>query len=297
MSEGSHEHDVYTYEPFTQHAFYEQVNRMLVRQAVSLLPILPADQTRTIVDLGCGTGAVTQMVVDALQARDLDATIIGVEPSADALGRAERALAGSGMEVRLFEGDAADLGRLTAAVDALFFCNAIHLVPDKDEVVTNVSQVLAPGSLFAFNSSFFNGAYAAGTEKLYRLWTVRAIQWLRREHPEVRLARDEKALAMQWLTPEEYEGLLQAHGLGTVHCTLDEVQMNLESFQDIGHYSLFIEGALPGVPLAAGAEALGHGATEAFEELGLTDIPRNWLQVVARSEDHVAGRNRAPSPA
>lgn len=283
MSEASDEQDVYTYEPFTQHAFYDQVNRVLVQQAVSLLPTPPAGQKRTIVDLGCGTGAVTQMVVEALQARDLDATIIGVEPSADALARAERTLAGSGMEVQLFEGDAADLGRLTDAVDALFFCNAIHLVPDKNEVVANVSQVLAPGGLFAFNSSFFTGAYAEGTEKFYRLWTVRAIQWLRREHPEARLSRDEKALAMQWLTPEEYEALLQTHGLDTVHSTFDEVQMNLESFQDIGHYSLFIEGALPGVPLPAGAEALGHGAAAAFEELGVSSIPRNWLQVVARS--------------
>lgn len=284
MSEADHEHNVYTYEPFTQHAFYEQVNRALVQQAVSLLPILPAGQTRTIVDLACGTGAVTKMVVDALQARDLDATIIGVEPSADALASAERALAGSGMDVRLVEGDAAELGTLTSAVDALFFCNAIHLVPDKNEVLAQVSQVLTPGGFLAFNSSFFTGAYAAGTEQFYRLWTVRAIQWLRRERPDVRLSRDEKP--MQWLTPEEYRGLLQAHGIDTVHCTLDEVQMNLESFQDIGHYSLFIEGALPGVPLAAGAEALGHGAAEAFEELGLTSIPRNWLQVVARSEDH-----------
>jgi hypothetical protein len=43
----------------------------------------------------------------------------------------------------------------------------------------------------------------------------------------------------------------------------------------------FIEGALPGVPLAAGAEALEHGAAGAFEELGLEYVPRNWLQVVA----------------
>lgn len=284
MSESSPGHDTYNYEPFTRHAFYDHVNRVLVQQAVSLLPA--AAQARTIVDLGCGTGAVTKMVVEALQARGLDATIIGVEPSADALARAEHALAGSEMEVRLFQGEAADLDTLTNAVDALFFCNAIHLAPDKSEVVANVSQILAPGGLFAFNSSFFTGAYAADTEKFYRLWTVRAIQWLRREHPELRLSRDEKALAMQWLTPEEYRELLQTHGLHTVHSTLDEVQMNLESFQDIGHYSLFIEGALPGVPLAAGAEALGHGASEAFTELELTSVPRNWLQVVSRREGH-----------
>jgi len=34
-------------------------------------------------------------------------------------------------------------------------------------------------------------------------------------------------------------------------------------------------------PLAAGADALAHGAAAAFDELGLDHVLRNWLQVVA----------------
>ncbi len=57
--------------------------------------------------------------------------------------------------------------------------------------------------------------------------------------------------------------------------------VTVDSYRDIGKYWLFIEGALPGVPLAIGAEALGISVYQAAEELGLTEIPRNWLQVVA----------------
>jgi ubiquinone/menaquinone biosynthesis C-methylase UbiE len=279
MIETSQEHEIFSYEPFTQHAFYKEINRNLVERAVGSLP---TGRPLTIVDLGSGTGAITQMVAEALHRRGMNATIIGVEPSADAIARAERRLAGSAMNVRFVQGDAADLARLGVSVDALFFCNAIHLVPDKNEAIQKIAEVLAPGGLFVFNSSFFTGAYAPGSETFYRLWTRRAIGWLRREHPEVKLSRDEKALAMQWLSQEEYTALLQKHGFDVLHCSLDEAHMDLHSWQDIGHYWLFIEGALPGAPLEAGAEALRQGSIEAFQELGLSYVPRNWLQIVAR---------------
>ena len=65
--------------------------------------------------------------------------------------------------------------------------------------------------------------------------------------------------------------------------------MTLRSFQDIGHYWQFIEGALPGAPLAVGAEALGYGAAEAFEELALDSVPRRWLQLLARAPGPAGG--------
>ena len=88
---------------------------------------------------------------------------------------------------------------------------------------------------------------------------VAPLRRLRRQHPEVRLARGQRAPAMDWLSPDGYVALVRRHGFDVAYCALDEVQMTLRSFQDIGHYWLFIEGALPGAPLAAGAEALEHG--------------------------------------
>jgi len=297
MTAGS-EHDVYSFEPFTRHRFYGDVNRALVEEGLRRLPS-PSAGSRTIVDLSCGTGAMTLMVIETLRRRGIDATIIAVEPSSDALARAESRVAGVGMGVRFVQGDASDLaGTLPGAVDALFFGNAIHLVDEKDELLRQIADVLAPGGVLAFNSAFFDGAYTPGSERYYRLWTVRAMRWLRREHPRVRLSREEKAAARQWLSQDEYEASLRRHGFDVLHSALDEVHMDLASFRDIGRYWLFIEGALPGTPLAAGAEALEHGAAEAFEELGLECVPRNWLQVVAShggaaSPEHAATNTRA----
>jgi ubiquinone/menaquinone biosynthesis C-methylase UbiE len=278
MTAGS-ERDTYSYEPFTRHPFYEAVNRALVEEGVRRL--VPPDRSLTIVDLSCGTGAMTLMVIEALTSRGLKARIVAAEPSSEALAQAERRLAGSGMDVRFVQGGVSDLAAtLEGAVDALFFGNAIHLVDDLDRVVEQIAGLLAPGGVFAFNSAFFEGAYVTGTEPYYRLWTLRALRWLRREHPQIRLSREVRMSARGWLSQEDYAGSLRRNGFDIARCALDLVRMDLSSFQDIGRYWLFIEGALPGVPLPAGADALAHGAAEAFEELGLDDVPRHWLQVV-----------------
>ena len=58
--------------------------------------------------------------------------------------------------------------------------------------------------------------------------------------------------------------------------------VTLKGIEDISEYSLFIEGALPGVPLEIGAEALKVGVRQAMEELSLRAVPRIWLQAIAR---------------
>ncbi len=129
--------------------------------------------------------------------------------------------------------------------------------------------MLAPGGFFACNSSFFDGAYAPGSERFYHLWIRKALMWLRRNHPEARPSRAEKALAMQWLTADQYVHLAEQHGLRVVEREMEVARMPLRAWQDIGRYWLFIVGALPGVPIPVGADALEHAAAEAFAELGI----------------------------
>ena len=88
-------------------------------------------------------------------------------------------------------------------------------------------------------------------------------------------------MAMQQLDREEYICLLKEGGFNHLEAVEKQAIVTLDSYKDLGHYWLFIEGALPGIPLAIGAEALGTSVYQAGEELGLTEIPRNWLQLVA----------------
>lgn len=271
----------FTFERFAAHAFYTEVNRSLVQQALASLAPRPLNASLTIVDMACGTGAVTRLIAEEIIRLGRQAHIVGVDPSAEALRRARKSMEELDAKIDFIQGEANDLPDLVYNAEAAFFCNAIHLLPDKLSAFRLISSILAPDGIFACNSAFYNGTYVEGTERFYRLWTRRAVGWLRKEHPEVQLSREAKAMAMQQLDREGYVHLLKEAGFECVQAIEEQAIMTVDSYRDIGQYWLFIEGALPGVPLALGAQALETSVYQAGEELGLTDIPRNWLQLIA----------------
>ncbi len=276
----------FSFEAFAAHSFYTEVNRSLVRHALASLAKRPPNAVLTIVDMACCTGAITRLIAEEVANQGRQAYIIGVDPSAEALRRAQNGMEeilakGLGVKVDFIQGEAPDLPNLIHNADAAFFCNAIHLLPDKLSAFRLIASILAPDGIFACNSAFYNGTYVEGTERFYRLWTRRAVGWLRKEHPEVHLSRETKAIAMQQLDREGYICLLKEGGFSRVDAVEEQALMTLDSYRDIGQYWLFIEGALPGIPLALGAQALGISVYEVGEELGLSEVPRNWLQLIA----------------
>ena len=241
----------------------------------------------TIVDMACGTGAITRLIAEELARQGRQAHLIGVDPSAEALRRAQKSMlemsniSKMGTQVAFIQGEAEDLPQIVHNADAAFFCNAIHLVPNKLSAFQQVFSILASGGIFACNSAFYEGTYVEGTERFYQQWTMRAVRLLRKEHPEVRLSRDAKATAMQWLTPEDYVDLLNQAGFGSVETVKQNAIISVDAWHDLGQYWLFIEGALPGAPLAFAADALGKAVYQVGQEAGLTAVPRTWLQIVA----------------
>ncbi len=271
----------FTFAAFAAHPFYTAINRSLVQQALEYLRPRPTHAPLTLVDMACGTGAITRLMAEELANQGRQAYIIAVDPSTDALGRAQKSIETPGVKVDFFQGEAVDLPRFVHDADAAFFCNAIHLIADKRSTFRQIAAILAPGGIFACNSAFYNGTNVESTLHFSRLWIRRAVQWLHQAHPEVRLSREAKAIAMQWLTPEEYSRLLGESGFSRIEMRQEPVMLSLDGLRDLGHYWLFIQGALPGAPLALGACALGAAVYQACQELGMTEVPRMWLQIVA----------------
>jgi len=271
--------DTFSYEPFTQHAFYTAINQALVQQAFAHLPPLSPKRPLRVVDLACGTGMITQLVRQELCKQGRTAEIIAVDRSADALQCAAERLEGA--PVTFVQGNLAELEGMVEQADLIFFCNAIHLVAGKETLLHQVARFLVPGGILACNTTFFDGAYVEGTERCYRLSIRRALEFLRREYSGIRPSRQEHATAMHWLTPDDYSTLLEEAGFRRLRCALQQGDLSLQAWQDIGSYAGFIEGALPGIPLHLGALALRVAAERVFSELELAAIPRNWLQIIA----------------
>src|SRR5690625_1848013 len=119
---------------------YEQFAEFRARPAVDLLARVGAEHAHTVVDLGCGSGASTWPLAE----RWPDATIIGVDSSADMLDRAR----GRNSRITWVEADVA-AWEPPSAVD-VFFTNALlQWVPNHLALLPHWIASLAPGGWFA----------------------------------------------------------------------------------------------------------------------------------------------------
>ena len=265
--------DQFSFTPFTRHPFFTHVNRWILEQV-----ICPGRQV--IVDLGCGPGAVTQLILEKVRGQQPPPRVIGVDPSPSALAKARAAI--SSRFAEFVQGSAEWLSNLVKSADTVVFLNAIHLMPDKQRVLREIRRVLKPGGVLAFNSTFFAGAYVEGTSGFWRRWIVRSVQALKEKGIVVQ--HHGHAAAMEWLSAEQYSEACKAASLRPTTVELLRVEMTPESLADIGRFSLFIEGALPGVPLEEGSLALQTGLERTLDELKVESVPRHWLEVVAVAE-------------
>lgn len=267
----------YTFEAFSRYDFYRRVNENLVDTTLQVREAAQVPIKRAL-DLACGTGAVTQLLVERLRKFRQPVEVIAVDPSESALEKARRLV---GNAARFARGTAQAFSTVASGVDVILFCNAIHLLPDKDHVLNEVHNALNLEGVLGFNTSFYEGCYAPGTEKFYKLWMLRSLQLLKQE-TGMRPDRT-KVQAMRWLTPEEYRELLERHDFKVESMEAQQALMTCESWQAISHYSEFANGALPGVPLDVAIPVLQRSVARAYHELGINELPRNWLQVVARA--------------
>lgn len=256
---------------FASHPFFEEVNRWLVERVATL--------GSRFVDLACGPGAVTELILQTMRERSRG-LVYAVDPSLSELDRARRRITSS--LVQFIHGSAENLSRLVPQVDAVVFCNAIHLIRDKSQVLDEIRKVLRSGGMLAFNTTFFRGCYPPGTERFYRYWILRAAQYVRERG--VSVLRSDKTETLQWVTPEQYGALVSQAGFVEPSWRLQEVTLSPESLEDIGQFSLFVQGALPQVPLELGADALAQAVRKAMVDAKIQGgVPRFWLQFTARA--------------
>jgi ubiquinone/menaquinone biosynthesis C-methylase UbiE len=176
--------DPYGFDPFAQHPFYAGMNRSLVQRAIARLDAAqPTGELIRIVDLASGTGAVTQLILDTLERLQRPSMVFSIEPAGEALELARERL--QGQAVQFIQGDADQLTHIATNVNLVCLCNAIHLIPDKPDVVHKITSALAPGGYFACNTTFFTGAQSPEGERFAHRWIRHAVGWLRRRHPDL----------------------------------------------------------------------------------------------------------------
>ena len=264
----------FSFAKFSTNAFYATLNARLVDMA-------DVASSKRILDLGCGSGSVTQLIVERL--RDArESVVIAMDHSATALKEAMENLKGAcDAAVQFVQSRVEHMSdSIKESVDTIFFCNAIHYVADKDSLLADISKALKPGGKFAFNTSFFEGGQPPESQAFYRKWLLKASRILRRQYG-LRPVSSKKVESRKHLTAQQYRALVENHGFKVVKEEIDSVKVPLEGWLDISSFEDFIAGIMPGVPLDKASAALKEGVTQTFKELGIQYVHRNWLDVVA----------------
>lgn len=264
----------YSFKRFSEHEFYGRQNAVLVDLA-------GVGSGQRIIDLACGTGGVTKIIADRLKGAK-HSVIIGIDHSSTALKQAVEELRDRGdTAVQFIQSQMENISEaVKEKADTVILCNAIHYIPDKDAVVAEIARTLKPGGKLAFNTTFYDGSLPRETLIFYRKWMLKANRFLRREYG-MAPARAERVQARRQLTPNEYRQLLERQGFEVIQQKIDTVEFTKAGFLDISTFSDFIEGSLPGVPFEKASKALQAGVNQAFEEMKVDWIPRNWLGIVA----------------
>ena len=264
----------YGFEAFAKMEFYRTVN-------ARLMDLTDVGQARRIVDLSCGTGAMTRLILERLQSGS-ETLIYAIDHSTAALKKAMNDLeAGSRAQIKFIDAEVETLDQAVGeSVDTIIFGNAIHYVKDKSSLLGQIGKTLRPGGTFAFNTSFFRGAHPPETEEFARRWMMAAIRTLRREHG-LKRRKSKKPEARSQLSSSQYARLLQQEGFKIIQSETCKVNMPLEGWCNISAFEDFIEGVLPGVPLDKASDVLKSTCRDVFERCGLEFVPRNWLQIVS----------------
>ena len=266
--------DEFSFAKFSMNTFYSSLNGRLV-------DMVDLGSNQRIVDMACGTGAVTRLILERLRGAR-DSVIIAMDQSTTGLKQAmEDFKDARDAAVQFVQSRVEHMSdAVKESVDTVFYCNAIHYVSDKDALVAEVSKTLKPGGTFAFNTSFFEGGQTPESLLFYRKWMLKASRVLRREYG-LKPIRSEKVESRKHLTAEEYRELVERHGLNVVRQEIDPVNVPIQGWLDISTFEDFITGVMPGVPLEKASAALQKGLRQTFQELELEYVPRNWLDMLA----------------
>lgn len=286
-----------TYEPFSLQPEYVEANRGFVgRQRF--------DGMNRMLDLACGNGVVSELLaanapgahlhgvdydpvqIDLIANRFSDlgyAVRRGFDLTDDRVG---------GRPVATFGvASADDVPFPDASFDCVTIANAIHMLPDKGKLLTTVRRLLKPGGVFGFNSAFYAGTLADGTQGFYAEWMKEAFLYIEGVNarlqsegkPKLKRIRgtSHKAFQNRWYSRHEWIDLLAQNGLVAHDVNERVVRLDSRCFAAIGAYGGFADVLMSGYPVEIASEALQATVDAALARVDAVIVPRHWLEVWA----------------
>jgi ubiquinone/menaquinone biosynthesis C-methylase UbiE len=251
----------------------------------------------TVVDLGCGSGIATQLLLEQFPLAP-EFRVIAIDPSEFELSIGRSRI--SDKRVTFIQGTAQEASHLIGAgVDAVLLCNVLHQIPLEQRlpVIEAAFSLLHPGGFMGANTLFYDGGIEAGTSVFYSRWMAETRERLAKASISWSPGTD-TAVALQRLSPRQHHDLFQRAGFEDI--AVEELWFGWlpEDWEALSKYSVFIQGALSlDIDLAAGSNALIEGAKAAYNGLNMKMIRRGWLHCAARRPPAAASGDSMPPSA
>ena len=138
---------------------YDEILRHNREGAARLVWSLPEGSYDDVLDVGCGTGFVSEQMVARFGSR----RITGVDPSPGMLDRFRAKLAGLPVEATLIEAGVHDMPVPDASFDAVVSGMAFHWFPEKPAALAAMARRLRPGGVLGILAS------GTGTDEEFRI--------------------------------------------------------------------------------------------------------------------------------
>ena len=118
-------------------SLYQEKHAFVWHYGENLLQILNPQPNERILDLGCGTGQLTEKIAEA------DAEVIGIDSAPEMIEKAKQNYPNIKFQVV----DARNF-QLSQPVDAVFSNATLHWIPEADAVISSISKSLKMGGRF-----------------------------------------------------------------------------------------------------------------------------------------------------
>jgi SAM-dependent methyltransferase len=198
--------------------------------AARYLDWLGAPKGAAWLDLGCGTGALTQSILARCEPR----SVVGIDPSE---GFVAHARANTSDERARFEvGDAQKLSLTDASVDVAASALVLNFVPDRIAALRELQRVVRPGGVLSFYVWDYPGA---GMGFMNAFWKA-AIAL------DPNVAELGEGRRFPFCTPEGLTALCQDAGLPPVTVAPIEIETRFASFEDFWQPFTLGAGPAPG---------------------------------------------------
>ena len=179
---------------------YDRIAEPQTRWGARVVEWLDLRGDERVLDAGCGTGRVTELLLDGWA----DVSVIALDASSEMLAEARRRLARFRDRVTFVHADLAEPLPIDGRVDAVLSTATFHWVRDHDALFGNLATVMRPGAQLAAQSGA-PGNVESVMDALRRLGTPSDIVFPTPQETRERLERAGFVDVETWTHPDAAE--------------------------------------------------------------------------------------------